>query len=128
VERIYNTVITKERTGDYLGGTVQVVPHITDEIKRTIKAVANRKDIVIVEIGGTIGDIESLPFLEAIRQFRVDAGKDNTLYIHLTLVPYVKAADELKTKPTQHSVNKLRESVYILISLCAGLSAPSRKN
>ncbi len=117
--KIYNTVITKERTGDYLGGTVQVVPHITDEIKRTIKAVANRKDIVIVEIGGTIGDIESLPFLEAIRQFRVDAGKDNTLYIHLTLVPYVKAADELKTKPTQHSVNKLREiGIHPDILLC----------
>lgn len=107
--KIYNNVITKERTGEYLGGTVQVVPHITDEIKSVVKAVANRKDIVIVEIGGTIGDIESLPFLEAIRQFRADAGKDNTLYIHLTLVPYVKAADELKTKPTQHSVNKLRE-------------------
>ncbi len=107
--KIYYNVITKERTGEYLGGTVQVVPHITDEIKSVVKAVTNRKDIVIVEIGGTIGDIESLPFLEAIRQFRADAGKDNTLYIHLTLVPYVKAADELKTKPTQHSVNKLRE-------------------
>jgi CTP synthase len=105
--RIYNNVITKERRGDYLGGTVQVVPHITDEIKRAITDLANDEDIVIVEIGGTIGDIESLPFLEAIRQLRYSLGRENVLYIHLTLVPFIKAADELKTKPTQHSVKEL---------------------
>jgi CTP synthase len=107
--KIYFDVITKERQGDYLGGTVQVVPHITDEIKRGILAAANHHDVVIVEIGGTVGDIESLPFLEAIRQLPFDIGRQNVLYIHLTLVPFVKAAEELKTKPTQHSVNKLRE-------------------
>jgi len=106
--KIYHSVISKERKGDYLGGTVQVIPHITDEIKRSIKLVADGVDVVIVEIGGTIGDIESLPFLEAIRQFRADAGKDNVLYIHLTLVPYIGTAGELKTKPTQHSVKELR--------------------
>jgi len=107
--KIYNNVITKERRGDYLGGTVQVVPHITDEIKRCIKAAGDGVDVAIVEIGGTVGDIESLPFLEAIRQFPFDIGRENVLYIHLTLVPFIKAADELKTKPTQHSVNKMRE-------------------
>lgn len=107
--RIYYNVITKERRGDYLGETVQVVPHITDEIKKAIKTVSNDYDVVIVEIGGTIGDIESLPFLEAIRQFRYDVGRENVLYIHLTLVPYVKSAGELKTKPTQHSVKEFRE-------------------
>lgn len=108
--KIYNNVITKERRGDYLGNTVQVVPHITDEIRRTIKsAVTTTTDILIVEIGGTVGDIESLPFLEAIRQFRYDVGRENVLYIHLTLVPYIKTAGELKTKPTQHSVKDLRE-------------------
>ena len=106
--KIYNAVITKERRGDYLGGTVQVIPHITDEIKQSIRLVADGVDIVIVEIGGTIGDIESLPFLEAIRQFRADAGKENVLYIHLTLVPYIGTAGEVKTKPTQHSVKELR--------------------
>jgi CTP synthase len=106
--KIYHSVITKERRGDYLGGTVQVIPHITDEIKQSIKLVANGVDIVIVEIGGTIGDIESLPFLEAIRQFRADVGKENVLYIHLTLVPYIATAGEVKTKPTQHSVKELR--------------------
>jgi CTP synthase len=106
--RIYFNVISKERRGDYLGGTVQVVPHITDEIKRAITDLANDEDVVIVEIGGTIGDIESLPFLEAIRQMRYTLGKGNYLYIHLTLVPYIKAADELKTKPTQHSVKELQ--------------------
>jgi len=105
--RIYYNVITKERRGDYLGGTVQVVPHITDEIKRAITDLANDEDVVIVEIGGTIGDIESLPFLEAIRQLRYSIGRQNVLYVHLTLVPYIKAADELKTKPTQHSVKEL---------------------
>ncbi|MBL7208262.1 MAG: CTP synthase, partial [Desulfobacterales bacterium] len=106
--KIYNSVITKERRGDYLGGTVQVIPHITDEIKKSIKLAADGVDIVIVEIGGTIGDIESLPFLEAIRQFKADVGKENIIYIHLTLVPYIATAGELKTKPTQHSVKELR--------------------
>ena len=106
--KIYHSVITKERRGDYLGGTVQVIPHITDEIINSIKLVANGVDIVIVEIGGTIGDIESLPFLEAIRQFKAEVGKENVLYIHLTLVPYIGTAGELKTKPTQHSVKELR--------------------
>lgn len=105
---IYYSVITKERRGDYLGGTVQVIPHVTDEIKACIRQVADGVDLVIVEIGGTVGDIESLPFLEAIRQFRIDVGRENALYIHVTLVPYVKAAGEVKTKPTQHSVKELR--------------------
>ncbi|MBI4654610.1 MAG: CTP synthase [Nitrospirae bacterium] len=107
--KIYYSVISKERRGDYLGETVQVVPHITDEIKDAIKSVSDNYDIVIVEIGGTVGDIESLPFLEAIRQLRYDVGRDNVLYIHLTLVPYIKTSGELKTKPTQHSVKELRE-------------------
>ncbi len=106
--KIYHSVITKERKGDYLGGTVQVIPHITDEIKQSICLVSDEADVVIVEIGGTIGDIESLPFLEAIRQFRADVGKSNVIYIHLTLVPYISTACELKTKPTQHSVKELR--------------------
>ncbi len=105
---IYFSVITKERRGDYLGSTVQVIPHITDEIKAAIRSVVNGEDIVIVEIGGTVGDIESLPFLEAIRQFRNDIGKENAIYIHVTLVPYLKSSGELKTKPTQHSVKELR--------------------
>ena len=106
--KIYYNVISKERRGDYLGDTVQVVPHITDEIKQAIKSVGDGNDIVIVEIGGTVGDIESLPFLEAIRQMRYDVGKENCLYVHLTLVPYIKTSGELKTKPTQHSVKELR--------------------
>jgi CTP synthase len=106
--KIYYSVITKERRGDYLGGTVQVIPHITDEIKAHIRQVADGVDVVIVEIGGTVGDIESLPFLEAIRQFRTDVGKENVLYIHLTLVPYIPTSGEVKTKPTQHSVKELR--------------------
>ncbi|MBI5581793.1 MAG: CTP synthase [Deltaproteobacteria bacterium] len=106
--KIYHSVITKERRGDYLGGTVQVIPHITDEIKHCIMQAANGVDVVIVEIGGTVGDIESLPFLEAIRQFRTDVGKENVLYIHLTLVPYIRTSGEVKTKPTQHSVKELR--------------------
>jgi CTP synthase len=106
--KIYYNVISKERRGDYLGDTVQVVPHITDEIKQAIKSVGDGNDIVIVEIGGTVGDIESLPFLEAIRQMRYDVGKENCLYVHLTLVPFIKTAGELKTKPTQHSVKELR--------------------
>jgi len=107
--KIYYTVITKERRGDFLGETVQVIPHITDEIKRAIKSVSDDYDVVIVEIGGTIGDIESLPFLEAIRQIRYDVGRENVLYIHLTLIPYIKTAGEIKTKPTQHSVKEFRE-------------------
>jgi CTP synthase len=105
--QIYYSVITKERRGDYLGGTVQVIPHITDEIKRMIHKVATDVDVVIVEVGGTVGDIESLPFLEAIRQFRGDVGREHVLYIHLTLVPYIAPAGELKSKPTQHSVKEL---------------------
>ncbi len=107
--QIYDAIITKERRGDYLGGTVQVVPHVTDEIKGCILGLSDKVDVVIVEIGGTVGDIESLPFLEAIRQLRFDLGRENVMYIHLTLVPYIPSAGELKTKPTQHSVNKLRE-------------------
>ncbi len=107
--QIYDSVIQKERRGDYLGVTVQVIPHITDEIKSKILEAANGVDIALVEIGGTVGDIESLPFLEAIRQFRHDFGRKDTLYVHLVLVPYIEHAGELKTKPTQHSVNKLRE-------------------
>ena len=107
--RIYLKVIEKERRGDYLGKTVQVIPHITDEIKKCIREVSEGVDVVIVEIGGTVGDIESLPFLEAIRQFRQEAGRGNAINVHLTLVPYIKASEELKTKPTQHSVKELRE-------------------
>jgi CTP synthase len=107
--RVYRKVIEKERRGDYLGKTVQVIPHITDEIKKCIREVSEGVDVVIVEIGGTVGDIESLPFLEAIRQFRLEAGRGNAINVHLTLVPYIKASDEMKTKPTQHSVQKLRE-------------------
>ena len=106
--KIYHSVITKERRGDYLGGTVQVIPHITDEIKRVIYAAAQGFDLAIVEVGGTVGDIESLPFLEAIRQVRTDRGKENDLYVHVTLVPHIRTAGELKTKPTQHSVKELR--------------------
>src|SRR5580692_10858252 len=107
--RIYLNVITKERRGEYLGSTVQVIPHITDEIKAAMKRIAPENDVVIVEIGGTVGDIESQPFLEAIRQFRQEIGRDNSLFIHLTLVPYIAAAGEVKTKPTQHSVRELME-------------------
>jgi len=107
--RIYQTVITKERRGDYLGSTVQVIPHITDEIKGAIRRLAPNHDVVITEIGGTVGDIESLPFLEAIRQFRTDVGREHTLFVHVTLIPYIAAAGELKTKPTQHSVRELME-------------------
>ncbi len=107
--RIYQTVINKERRGAYLGSTVQVIPHITDEIKNAIRRTAPGHDVVITEVGGTVGDIESLPFLEAIRQFRQETGRDNTLFVHLTLVPYIAATGELKTKPTQHSVRELME-------------------
>jgi len=105
--RIYETILTKERRGDYLGKTVQVIPHVTDEIKNIIKKVSADVDVVIVEIGGTVGDIESLPFLEAIRQMRLELGSENTLFVHVTLVPYIAAAGEQKTKPTQHSVKEM---------------------
>jgi len=107
--RIYLSVITKERRGEYLGSTVQVIPHITDEIKSAIRRLAPEHDVVITEIGGTVGDIESLPFLEAIRQFRQEVGRENTLFVHLTLVPFIAATAELKTKPTQHSVRELMQ-------------------
>jgi CTP synthase len=107
--RIYETIITKERRGDYLGKTVQVIPHVTDEIKAAIRKVSSDVDVAIVEIGGTVGDIESLPFLEAIRQMRQEQGRDNVVFVHVTLVPYINASGELKTKPTQHSVKELRE-------------------
>ncbi|HZU80798.1 MAG TPA: CTP synthase, partial [Acidimicrobiales bacterium] len=107
---IYSSVIAKERRGDYLGKTVQVIPHVTDEIKeRILRLSSDRVDVVIVEVGGTVGDIEIVPFLEAIRQFRHDVGRDNVCYVHLTLVPYIPTAGEMKTKPTQHSVKELRE-------------------
>ncbi len=105
--RIYEQVITKERRGDYLGKTVQVIPHVTNEIKNAMRKVAGEAEVVLVEIGGTVGDIESLPFLEAIRQMRQDLGRDNTLFVHVTLVPWIAAAQELKTKPTQHSVKEM---------------------
>jgi len=107
--QVYEEVLKKERRGDYLGKTVQVIPHVTNEIKRLIRKIAENSDIVITEVGGTVGDIESLPFLEAIRQFRLEAGSENSLFIFLTYVPFIKAAGELKTKPTQHATTKLRE-------------------
>ncbi|MFA5256376.1 MAG: CTP synthase, partial [Candidatus Omnitrophota bacterium] len=109
--QVYNTVIARERRGDYLGKTIQVIPHITNEIKERIHkaAHASKAQVMIIEIGGTVGDIESLPFLEAARQFRLEVGYRNALYIHLTLIPFVRSAEEIKTKPTQHSVGKLRE-------------------
>jgi len=106
--RIYENIITRERRGDYLGKTVQVIPHVTNEIKAACRKVAADVDVAIVEIGGTVGDIESLPFIEAIRQMRHEEGRENTLFVHLTLVPWIAAAQELKTKPTQHSVKELR--------------------
>ncbi len=107
--KVYQSVIERERRGDFMGTTVQVIPHITDEIKNRFRAVAKGADIAIIEIGGTVGDIESLPFLEAARQMGLEAGRDNVLYLHVTLIPYIRASEELKTKPTQHSVQKLRE-------------------
>lgn len=107
--QIYETVIRAERRGDYLGKTIQVIPHITNEIKSRLRKLGPGHDVVIVEIGGTVGDIESLPFLEAIRQFRLEVGRENAVFVHVTLLPYIKAAEEMKTKPTQHSVQKLRE-------------------
>ncbi len=107
--QIYDTILGQERRGEFLGKTVQVIPHVTNEIKRRIRKVGDGFDIVIVEVGGTVGDIESLPFLESIRQIRLDVGRDNVLYVHVTLIPFIKVSEELKTKPTQHSVQKLRE-------------------
>ena len=106
--KIYESIIKKERQGEFLGKTVQVIPHVTDEIKKAFSTVAKANDIVIAEIGGTVGDIEGQPFLESIRQMRLELGKENTLFIHLTLVPFIKTSGELKTKPTQHSVRELR--------------------
>ena len=106
--RIYEQIIQRERRGDYLGKTVQVIPHVTNEIKAAIKRISADVDVVIVEIGGTVGDIESLPFLEAIRQMRHELGRENAIFVHVTLVPWIAAAQELKTKPTQHSVKELR--------------------
>src|SRR4051812_10307835 len=129
--QIYQTVIQKERRGEYLGGTVQVIPHVTDEIKARILDCAKGQDVLIVEVGGTVGDIESLPFLEAIRQLRMDVGHGNAVSVHVTLVPYIGAAGELKTKPTQHSVMKLREiGIQPEILLCRserGLEAAMKK-
>ncbi len=117
--KIYGSVIAKERRGDYLGRTVQVIPHITDEIKAAIRAVSRDADVVIVEIGGTVGDIEGLPFLEAVRQFRQDVGRDNAIFVHLALVPYIATAHELKTKPMQHSVRELRAiGIHPHVLLC----------
>ena len=117
--RIYYSVITKERRGEYLGGTVQVIPHITDEIKAAVRQLDGSADVAIIEIGGTVGDIEGLPFIEAIRQLRGDLGREYTLFIHLTLVPYIKTAGEVKTKPTQHSVRELRaDGIQPDILLC----------
>jgi CTP synthase len=117
--RVYEDVLAQERRGDYLGGTVQVIPHITDEIQKKILASAEDADVAIIEVGGTVGDIESLPFLEAIRQLGVKVGRQNRCYMHLTLLPYVKTAGELKTKPTQHSVQKLREiGIFADVLLC----------
>src|SRR6056297_4263572 len=106
--RVYNTVLRKERRGDYLGGTVQVIPHITDEIKRRVELGAGDADVAVVEIGGTVGDIEGLPFLEAARQLKLEMGSKRAMLMHLTLVPYIATAGEIKTKPTQHSVKELR--------------------
>ena len=107
--RIYEAVISKERRGEYLGATVQVIPHITDEIKARVRDATEGVDVAIIEIGGTVGDIESLPFLEAVRQLKLEAGPNNAISVHVTLVPYIETAGELKTKPTQHSVKEMRE-------------------
>jgi CTP synthase len=128
---IYRSVIEKERRGDYLGGTVQVVPHVTDEIKAAVRSVADGADVVITELGGTVGDIEGLPFLEAIRQFGLDEGRENVAYVHVTLIVTVRAAGEVKTKPTQHSVQKLREigiTPDVLVCRCENPLSESLKN
>ena len=125
--QIYERVINKERRGDYLGGTVQVIPHITDEIKASIKAACKDAEVGIIEIGGTVGDIESLPFLEAIRQMGIEEGRTNTCYMHLTLVPHLASVGEIKTKPTQHSVKELRGiGIQPDIVMCRSESADAR--
>src|SRR6187402_2987845 len=125
--RIYQAVISKERRGEYLGATVQVIPHITDEIKKRVYEATDGSDIAIIEIGGTVGDIESLPFLEAIRQLKIEAGPQNAISMHVTLVPYIETAGELKTKPTQHSVKEMREiGIQPDILLCRSHMALSR--
>ena len=131
--QIYQSVIEKERRGEYLGKTVQVVPHVTNEIKQAILGLAGPDvDVVITELGGTIGDIEGLPFLEAIRQIPLDVGKDNCLFIHLTLIPYLKAAKEAKTKPTQHSVGQLRQigiqPDLLIVRTCLLYTSPSPRD
>ena len=119
--RVYSNVINKERKGEYLGSTVQVIPHITDEIKDLIIRGSKKSDIAFVEVGGTVGDIESLPFLESIRQFSLDLGKSNAIFVHLTLLPYINVTNEIKTKPTQHSVKELRSiGIQPDILLCRG--------
>ena len=126
--RIYEQIITKERRGDYLGKTVQVIPHVTNEIKNAMRKVAADCDVAIVEIGGTVGDIESLPFLEAIRQMRQELGRENTVFVHVTLVPWIAAAQELKTKPTQHSVKEMLSiGIQPDILLCRSDRALSRE-
>ncbi len=125
--RIYEAVISKERRGEYLGATVQVIPHVTDEIKSRVRAAAEGVDIAIIEIGGTVGDIESLPFLEAIRQLKVQVGNQNALSVHVTLVPHIATAGEVKTKPTQHSVKEMREiGIQPDILLCRSEKSLSR--
>jgi len=125
--RIYESIILKERRGDYLGKTVQVIPHVTDEIKNSFRKVARDVDVVIVEIGGTVGDIESLPFLEAVRQMRLELGPENSLLVHVTLVPFIPTAGELKTKPTQHSVRSCFRSGSSPICCCAAVTAGCRR-
>src|ERR1700746_3763979 len=128
--RIYEQIISRERRGDYLGKTVQVIPHVTNEIKSAVRKLSTDVDVVIVEIGGTVGDIESLPFLEAIRQIRHEKGKDNCIFVHVTLVPWIAAAQELKTKPTQHSVKELRAlgiQPAILLCRCERFIPPDMK-
>ena len=123
--RVYSNVITKERKGDYLGSTVQVIPHITDEIKKLIIKGANKADIAFVEVGGTVGDIESLPFLEAIRQLGLELGKTKSVFVHLTLLPLIEVTNEIKTKPTQHSVKELRSiGIQPDLLLCRGKNRP----
>ena len=127
--RVYQTVLEKERRGDYLGKTVQVIPHVTDEIKQRVKEVGEQSgaDVVITEIGGTTGDIEGLPFLEAIREFALECGRGNSIFVHVTYVPYIRAAGELKTKPTQQSVAKLREIGIVPTFSCAVRRSQSTK-
>src|ERR1700747_291469 len=125
--RIYESILSKERRGDFLGKTVQVIPHVTDEIKAAFRKIAHDVDVVIIEIGGTVGDIESLPFLEAIRQMRLELGQENAIFIHVTLVPFIPTAGELKTKPTQHSVKEMREiGIQPDVLLCRTQMALSR--